>query len=434
MPFNPTIHTTNDGLARGIAQGAQALAAGLQGYYQKQEEKKLNEQATSVFQKYLGSNPDMAKSIGLQDPTDTKAIGAMIKSLGGPAKAMEFGANAMQMQEMQKKQQEQAAVKARMESMLRMSQNPQGPLSNANAAQMQDPAAAAAIKAYGFSGDPRMATEVYGEQMKQMAANAGRAPVREDAISPFSYRGVDEKGNPIEITKDKRTGAVIGQGPVNQPPRAYPGADEVRGIKMAEKDAENESKMNFDYVNDTINSAKSAKELLASNQKVLNLYKDGAKTGWGQDFLTSLGSFGVSAGLIKKEDQAKQEQLRTAFAVGQLANAKEFMKGMGATTESERTRVDNAGARFENQDLANLNIIGTTMALANHRIAKERERQRLYDSGIKSGADVAEKLRRWELDNSFDQFFPQEVTQVMDQIQRQDTLTKKGNPIKGAPR
>ena len=431
MPFVAPQQPNYNLLYQGIMDGAKGIAAGIEGYYQKKEEKKKLDDAVVSLQKDIKSNPDFAKFLPAAD--DPNSLKAGINAAGGVDKYLQIKAAQSQLADMGRKQAEEAALKARMDSMLQMSRNPQGPLSNANAAMMQDPAMGAAMRAYGMSGSPRQATELYGEMMKQQAANAGRERAPQKALNLASYDSQDDKGRPIKVTVDELTGKEVGRGPRNEL-RYFPTADETRGIKMAEKDAENESKMNFDYVNDTINSAKSSKSLLSNNQKVVELYKKGAQSGWGQDFLTSLGSFGVTAGIIKKEDQAKQEQLRTAFAAGQLANSREFLQGQGSVTASERDRVDNAGARFENQDLANLNIVGTTMAIANHRIAKERERQRLYDTGLKSGADVAEKLRRWELDNDFEQFFPEEVTQLMDQIQRQDNLTKKGNPIKGAPR
>jgi len=328
MPFNPTIHSTNDGLARGIAQGAQALAMGLQGYYQKQEEKKLNDQATATFQKYLGSNPDMAKSIGLQDTTDTKAIGAMIKSLGGPAKAMEFGASAMQMQEMQKKQQEQAAVKARMESMLRMSQNPTGPLSNANYAQMQDPEAAAAIKAYVFSGDPRMATEVYGEQMKQMAANAGRERAPGNAVDLKSYRSADANGRPIEVTIDQKTGKPVGQGPVNEAMRPVLSPEEEAA--KAQLLGRTNSALKFNE--GLLEAGTAASKSIHNFDAALSLL-DRVKTGTGADTEMAIKKFGSALG-IKTDGIKDYEQLQTLLGDAVMARVQQT-KGSISNKEME---------------------------------------------------------------------------------------------------
>jgi hypothetical protein len=224
----------------------------------------------------------------------------------------------------------------------------------------------------------------------------------------------------------------VGQGPVNEP-KYFADPSQAGAITSAQKEAENAAKMNYDYITETVNAAKDSKGILAQNQKIVDLYKNGAESGFGQEFLSKLGSLGVSMGFVKKGDQSTQEQLKTALAAGQLATAREFLKGQGSVTESERARVDAAGANFDNQDLANLNIVGTGMAVANHRIAKERVRQQLYDKGLRGG-DLAENLRRWDTENDFQQFFPQEVTQLMDQVSRQQKIKANGNPIKGAPR
>jgi hypothetical protein len=81
-------------IGQGLAGLGQQVATGVEKYYKKQEEKQLNEQATETVSRILQTNPAFGAQVGLKPDAsgniDRKAIGAVVKSLGGAANTIQF--------------------------------------------------------------------------------------------------------------------------------------------------------------------------------------------------------------------------------------------------------------------------------------------------------------------------------------------------------
>ena len=81
-------------IGQGLAGLGQQVASGIEKYYKKEEEKKLNEQATDTVSRILKTNPAFGEQVGLKPDAsgniDRKAIGAVVKSLGGAANTIQF--------------------------------------------------------------------------------------------------------------------------------------------------------------------------------------------------------------------------------------------------------------------------------------------------------------------------------------------------------
>jgi len=81
-------------IGQGLAGLGQQVATGVEKYYKKQEEKQLNEQATETVSRILKTNPAFGAQVGLKPDAsgniDRKAIGAVVKSLGGAANTIQF--------------------------------------------------------------------------------------------------------------------------------------------------------------------------------------------------------------------------------------------------------------------------------------------------------------------------------------------------------
>jgi hypothetical protein len=81
-------------IGQGLAGLGQQVATGVEKYYKKEEEKQLNEQATETVSRILKTNPAFASQVGLKPDAsgniDRKAIGAVVKSLGGAANTIQF--------------------------------------------------------------------------------------------------------------------------------------------------------------------------------------------------------------------------------------------------------------------------------------------------------------------------------------------------------
>jgi hypothetical protein len=83
-----------ENIAAGLAGLGQQVASGIEKYYKKEEEKKLNEQATDTVSRILKTNPAFGEQVGLKPDAsgniDRKALGAVVKSLGGAANTIQF--------------------------------------------------------------------------------------------------------------------------------------------------------------------------------------------------------------------------------------------------------------------------------------------------------------------------------------------------------
>ena len=83
-----------ENIAQGLAGLGQQVATGIEKYYKKQEEKQLNEQAIDTVSRILKTNPAFGDQIGLKPDAsgniDRKAIGSVIKSLGGAPNTIQF--------------------------------------------------------------------------------------------------------------------------------------------------------------------------------------------------------------------------------------------------------------------------------------------------------------------------------------------------------
>lgn len=75
-------------IGQGIGSALASIGQGVQGYYEKKEQKKMEEQAASTFQTMAKENPEFARYLGIQDINDKALVKSVIKSLGGPAGAI----------------------------------------------------------------------------------------------------------------------------------------------------------------------------------------------------------------------------------------------------------------------------------------------------------------------------------------------------------
>lgn len=75
-------------IGQGIGNALASIGQGVQGYYQKKEQKQMEEQAAATFQTMAKENPEFARYLGIQDLEDKALVKSVIKSLGGPAQAI----------------------------------------------------------------------------------------------------------------------------------------------------------------------------------------------------------------------------------------------------------------------------------------------------------------------------------------------------------
>ena len=216
------------------------------------------------------------------------------------------------------------------------------------------------------------------------------------SIDPYGIRTTGPKGEPIEKTVDRFTGNVLGSGPVSQPPRAYPTAQEAGETELAKTVANESAKSSQKLVDEISSNAEAAQATLPRLAAIEKLYDAGEKTGWGQDTLNQVTAAATRLGLYSGDKQATKEELQLLLATDAVTKAREFLQGQGAVSNEERKRIDKIAADVGKTPAANMMVIRMVKAVQERAVEMEAERRRLVDAE-KTTPQVAEGLRRWRM-------------------------------------
>lgn len=251
------------------------------------------------------------------------------------------------------------------------------------------------------SGQPMSASAIkmldaMGTEEERLAAAKERAA--QPGLEVVTIRQAGPKGEPIEVTYNKRTGQEIARGPMNQPPRAYPTAAEAGDMKLAETLGTEMGKSSGSLLNEVSDAAGGAPETLARIDSAEKLFQKGESSGWGQGTINNITGALAQMGWYPKDKQASKEELQMALAIEPLKLARELYKGQGSVSDRERVRIDAVAANIGKTPQANLAALAMSKALATRAIELEKVRRNLYDQG-KSSVDIAEQLRRWTVDH-----------------------------------
>lgn len=392
MPYAPGVQNVSGQLlAQGVQQAAQSIAGGLQDYYKRQEEKKQEEQGIAAMQKFASENPELAQTVGLRDPNDKAAYKAILKSFGGVPQTMQAMSSLHQYSRQMK----------------------------------NDKATVALFDTFQKTGDLRAGLQAYGkaggtpdglQAVDSMLSRMSAPPKPEKALDPVGIRSVGPNGEPVEVTFDRISGRQLAEGPVGQNKYVLTPKEQIE-VAGATESVKQDAQKASDFVTSVADAAEGAQATLPQIKTIRELYSAGAKSGFGQEFVTAAGSLATRLGIGDPAQQANREELQKLLANTALQTSQQLMKGAGAVSNYERELVNKASAEVGKTPAANLRIIKLTEALAERSIAAELERQKLVDEG-KSTTSVAESLRRWRTSNPLEKF-----------IERND----KAETLKAAP-
>lgn len=382
--YNPGVQNISGQImAQGINNASQSIAQAIQQY---QQNKHMAGQAIAQFEGAASSNPDMLQYLSSEqaNPEIKSAFSKLQK--GGAvgfkdAAALATFANSYQANKSAQAERKDAEEIKKLFSTFQKT----GDLQQALA---------------GFNGSPRALQQIDGV-LQQFAP---RAP--QNAFDPVSVRETGPNGEPIEVTYDKKTGRKLAQGPVGQNKYVLTPEEQVQVAGQTESVKE-DAKRASEFVTGIADAAEGAQAIVPQIKRIRELYEAGAKSGFGQDFINSAGSFAVQLGLGDPNKQANQEELQKLLANSALTTAQQLMKGTGTVSNYERELVNKASAEVGKTPAANLRIIKLTEALSERSLAAEIERQKLVDDG-KSTSQIAESLRRWRTKNPLDSFMPKE--------------------------
>lgn len=277
----------------------------------------------------------------------------------------------------------------------------QSPIVASQQTPQRNPTSTEIRLAMARSGQPMSASAIkmldaMGTEEERLAAAKERAA--QPGLEVVTIRQAGPKGEPIEVTYNKRTGQEIARGPMNQPPRAYPTPEEAGATELAKTTAAEMGKSAGGLLNEVSDAAADAPETIARISEAEKLYQQGETSGWGQSVLNNVTGAASRIGLYPKDKQASKEELQMALAIEPLKLAKALYRGQGSISDKERTRIDAVTANIGKTPEANLAALALSKALANRAIELEKVRRNLYDQG-KSSVDIAEQLRRWTVDH-----------------------------------
>jgi hypothetical protein len=254
-----------ENIAAGLAGLGQQVATGIEKYYKKQEEKQLNEQAIDTVSRILKTNPAFGDQIGLKPDAsgniDRKAIGSVIKSLGGAPNTIQF---ANTLNELTRKQTEDTQTAQQFNALMAsngadVSPEP-GPISPT-----------ARMKGYETYGNYLKTQSVIDKNLREKAGTPGTVMTPEQVAAIPA--GIDFKGTPMPDGNIFVTGlnrfAPGAQTNINMGENAY---DKRGGEVMFDKDLS-------EY-----EAASAAPDRLEKLDTVLDLIKEGnITTGFGAE-------------------------------------------------------------------------------------------------------------------------------------------------------
>lgn len=273
-----------------------------------------------------------------------------------------------------------------------------------NNATQNDPYLALARGVRGATGQTMtpesLATNVIGKEI----AAATRPP-----IAPIKYDDV-VNGVPTTITRDPRSGQVIGSAPAR---RAYASPEEQALTASLTTQATEQAKNASELVTGITNNAETAQAQLPRFQQIKDLYAKGVSSGFGQDAMNTMSSAAFRLGLVKPGELADKEQLGKLLASDALTNAAQMLKGQGSVSDNERKSLAAMSAELGKSPQANLRILAYSEAIARRSVDMEKERQRLADQDF-SLVKQADHLRRWRMDHPVGTYISKEDNSAMD--------------------
>lgn len=208
-------------------------------------------------------------------------------------------------------------------------------------------------------------------------------------LEPFTMTTTDAKGNPVHTTINKRTGQIIGQGPViPQAGTPQMQAETASLVEQAKKEADSANT----FLTDVTDSAENARVRASAIKRINALYDAGAQSGFAQGQLTDIQAALSRVGLGKK-GLSNQQQLNKELNTLVMETGRDLMKGGGSVSNYERSLIADSTANPSLDPAANRNILKVLGAIADRAVILDRERQKLDDQGLPQ-VEIAKRLRK----------------------------------------
>lgn len=237
-------------------------------------------------------------------------------------------------------------------------------------------------------------------QMQAMADSQRTGKV----IQPASFRATGPNGEPIDVTIDTMTGQQIASGPINTPPRAYrtPQEEADAAGMAAESKAEADSAVAFlDGVGSAAEAADNALAKYSEVEELLN--RDTTKTGFGQDTITGIRS--AMSRVFPDQDLKDQQKLESLLAEDGLIETRTLLKGQGAVSNAERDRIDRVALNAKKDKESLKELLRLRKAAAQRALAAQEVRVELEGQNL-GAREIKKRLNSWYRDNPYSAFIP----------------------------
>ena len=324
-----------ENIAAGLAGLGQQVASGIEKYYKKQEEKQLNEQAIDTVSRILKTNPAFGDQIGLKPDAsgniDRKAIGSVIKSLGGAPNTIQF---ANTLNEFTRKQAEETQAAQYAAASLESGGRP---------FSMVTPVSPTAK----FKGEQMAANlaNLQSETAKNLREKAGVPGV---AMTPAQVSalpaGTDYKGTPMADGNIYVTGLS----------RFAPPAQ--TNFNMGDKEAEIKLESFGKEVDRIIQTGEAARQVAPAINSLLGLLDSGnLKTGFGEAAKAQVRSIGKAIGFPVDEAALGNAQQANAM-FGQMI-LQYYQQTKGSISNAENILFQSFGPELGKSEAANKAIL-----------------------------------------------------------------------------
>lgn len=179
--------------------------------------------------------------------------------------------------------------------------------------------------------------------------------------------------------------------------------ENARAMEQAKTEGAEQAKADVLDYNDAMAQGAAASESIARLNQIKQLYEHGAKSGWGQTAINTVGSAAARLGIIDQKTQANQELLQRALGEDALKVARTMYKGQGSVSDQERARIDKVTADISKTKAFNVEVVNEAMMLAD----RAKQVSALASSLRKQGAtvsQVADAIRKWKIDNPLPEY------------------------------
>lgn len=413
--YNPGVQDVSGQLlGQGIAQAGQGIAKGIDQYQRQQEEnKKLAAQAKALEQLL----PTYAQAAGI-DPAEIDKLLAPSADESPRARAVRLSTSMEGFIETAKAKQQASENQARA-AQAQLAQQEAARIQQQMGQQQRNQAAMNAALNGGITApdlDRVIKDLPAGNRFQGLPAFQPNAGDIDQILGRYTQAGgqidpsVAELFTRMDATQARREAARAGDGSdviqkytaegvpylMSKSRGVFQFAPESGAQKVASYVAEQEAKSKVDesskLLSDLSDSAETARQKVATIDRISSLYSEGAKSGFGQPLLTQAAAMLQRAGFAQ-DGLANQQQLEKELNNMVLTTGRELMKGAGSVSNYERQLIGNASANINLTPQSNLQILNVIKRIGERSILLDQKRSELEQEG-KSRVEIANELRR----------------------------------------